>query len=422
MIARAILSLAVKSLINRRVTALLTVFSIAVSVALLMGVEKLRTEARVSFTNTISGTDMIVGARSGNVQLLLYSVFRIGNATNNISWRSYQRLADRPEVAWTIPLSLGDSHRGYRVVGTNEDYFEHYRYGRKQPLTFDEGLPFDDVFDVVLGAEVARALGYKLGDPIVVSHGLGAEGIARHDDKPFKVSGILNRTGTPVDRTLHVSLEGIEAIHVDWRGGARMPGANLPADVVRQMELQPKAVTAVLVGLKSRLAAFTVQREVNEYRGEPLQAILPGVSLQELWDLMGTAEAALAAISLFVVLAGLLGMLTMLLSSLNERRREMAILRSVGAGPLHIFAMLVLEAAVLTLAGIGLGLALLYGGLFIAQPLIDAHYGLYLRITAPNAREVLLLALILLAGVVSGAAPALRAYRQSLADGMVLRI
>ena len=166
-----ILALAFRSLWNRRITVGLTVFAIAVSVALVLGVERLRHDAKASFANTIAGTDLIVGARSGATQLLLYSVFHIGNATNNIAWRSYRDIAGRKEIAWTIPLSLGDSHRGFRVLGTNTDFFEHYRFGRKQPLTFARGKPFADLFDAVLGADVARTLGYRLGDPIVVAHG-----------------------------------------------------------------------------------------------------------------------------------------------------------------------------------------------------------------------------------------------------------
>ena len=418
----AILSLALKSLKNRLGTVLLTVLAIAVSTALLLGVEKVRTEARASFANTISGTDLIVGARSGGTQLLLYSVFRIGNATNNISWTSYQRFAERDEVAWTIPMSLGDSHRGFRVVGTTQDYFKHYRYGRKRNLAFAEGAQFDDLFDAVLGADVARELGYKLDDPIVIAHGLGAEGFTKHDDKPFRVAGILAKTGTPVDRTVHVSLRAIEAIHIDWKSGTRVPGMSVTQDEVRQMTLRPKAITAFLVGLKSKFATFALQREVNEYRREPLLAILPGVALQELWDLMGTAEQALTAISIFVVATGLLGMLIMLLAGLGERRREMAILRSVGARPGHIFGLLVAEAMALTIAGALLGLALLYAALAIAQPIIDQEFGLFLSITAPSGRDLTLLGLVVIAGFLAGAIPAWKASRQSLADGMIVRV
>ena len=418
-----LLRIALASLANRRFTALLTVFAIALSVCLLLAVERVRTEARASFASTISGTDLIVGARSGSVNLLLYSVFRIGNATNNIRWDSFETLSKHPQVKWATPLSLGDSHRGYRVLGTDTGYFEHYRYGRGQPLQLAQGKPFADLFEVVLGAEVAEALKYKLGDQIVLAHGVATVSLTQHDDKPFRVVGILARTGTPVDRTLHISLAGMEALHVDWQNGMPARGAaRISAEQAREMQLQPKAITAALLGLKSKVATFTVQRQVNEYRGEPLLAILPGVALQELWSLMGTAEKALFVVSLFVVLTGLIGMLTAILTSLNERRREMAILRSVGARPWHIGGLLVLEALVLAAAGAALGLALLYGGIAAGQGWVQARYGLYLPLALPSAYELRLLGAILGAALLMGGVPAWRAYRQSLADGLSIRL
>ncbi|HBX55154.1 MAG TPA: peptide ABC transporter permease, partial [Pseudomonas sp.] len=200
-------------------------------------------------------------------------------------------------------------------------------------LQLAEGRAFaDDPFEVTLGAEVAHALGYTLGEELVLAHGVATISLLKHDDKPFKVVGILARTGTPVDRTLHISLAGMEALHVDWQNGMPARGAGkVSAEQARGMDLQPRQITAVLLGLNSKIATFSLQREINEFRGEPLLAILPGVALQELWSLMGTAEKALFVVSLFVVLTGLIGMLTAILTSLNERRREMAILRSVGA-------------------------------------------------------------------------------------------
>jgi len=390
----------------------------------LLAVERVRTEARASFASTISGTDLIVGARSGSVNLLLYSVFRIGNATNNIRWDSFEHYANNPQVKWAIPISLGDSHRGYRVMGTNESYFEHYQYGRHQHLELAQGRAFaSDPFEVVLGAEVADALRYKLGDKLVLAHGVAAISLVKHDDKPFTVVGVLKRTGTPVDRTLHISLGGMEAIHIDWKNGVPARGAGrISADQARNMDLTPSAITAFMVGLNSKIATFALQRDINEFRGEPLLAILPGVALQELWSLMGTAEKALFVISLFVVLTGLIGMLTAILTSLNERRREMAILRSVGARPWHIAGLLILEAFALALSGVVAGTALLYVGIAAAQGYVQSNYGLYLPLSLPSAYEWSLLGIILAAAVLMGAVPAWRAYRQSLADGLSIHL
>lgn len=418
----ALLRLAAKSLLNRRFTLSITLVSMALSLALLLGVERLRTQVKTSFTNTLSGTDLIVGARSGPMQLLLYSVFRMGNATNNMSWRSHEEIKANPAVAWTIPLSLGDSHRGYRVLGTNGDYFRHYRFGAGQGLEFAKGQPFANLYDLVLGAEVAQKLGYDLGTEVVVSHGIGQVSFAKHDDQPFRVVGILKPTGTPVDRSLHLSLEAIEAIHLGWQSGAPMPGRKVSAKEARNQDLTPKSITAMLVGLKAKTGIFRLQRAINDYKAEPLMAVLPGVALSELWGLVATAEAALLLVSATVVLVGLLGMLTALLAGLNERRREMAILRSVGARPWHILALIEGEALVLGTLATGLGVLLLYLGLFLARPLLQAKLGLLIDLGAPTARELSIMAAVSLAALIAGLVPALRAYRAALADGLSIRL
>ncbi len=407
---------------NRKGTTLLTVLVIAISVVLLLGVEKVRTEAKASFANTISGTDLVVGARSGGMQLLLYSVFHIGNATNNLTWESYQQVARHPNVAWTVPISLGDSHKGFRVVGTSEAYFEHYRYGRERPLRFSAGAPFGGVYDAVLGADVAETLEYRLGEEIVIAHGTGEVSLLDHSDKPFTVVGVLAKTGTPVDRSVYVSLEGIEAMHIDWSGGVPIPSQRVTAADALELDLTPRAITAFLVGVRSKTGIFQLQRDVNDYRREPLLAVLPGVALQELWNLLGAAERALLVVSGFVVLSGLVGMLSSILSSLNERRREMAILRSVGARPWQIFALLTAEAVIFTVTGCALGVALLYGALVTLRPWLEREYGLFLAVTPLSPYDLTLLALIVGAGVLIGLIPAYRAYRNSLADGLTVRV
>lgn len=411
-----------KSLRNRWPTALLAILAIVMSVALILTVEKIRRDARSSFTQTVSGTDLIVGARSGAVQLLLYSVFRIGNATNNISWESVQDIEQRPAVDWLVPLSLGDSHKGFRVVGTDNRFFEHFRYGDERSLILTEGRQFDDVFDTVIGSEVAEQLGYSLGQSIVVAHGTGNVGLMEHDQQPFKVSGILARTGTPVDRAVHVSLEGIEAMHVDWRSGTKARGEGTSADTIRAMELEPTAVTALLVGLKSRGTVFREQRAINTYAEEPLLAILPGVALQELWGLVGVAENALFIVSVSVVVCGLINLVSVLLAGLNERRREMAILRSAGARPLHVFLLLCIESTLLTIVGVVLGLALHYLLTLIGGQWLQHRYGISVALALPGKSDLLILASIVAAGFLAGLLPAFSAYRKSLADGMAQRL
>jgi len=420
----AILTLAIKSLRNRKFTVGLTVAAIALSVMLLLGVERLRHQAQSSFTNTISGTDLIVGARSSPVQLLLAIVFGLSDATNNIGWESYESIVGHPGIDWAIPISLGDTHAGYRVVGTTPDFFDHFQYGRKQFLKMQNGEWIVSAKGAVVGAEVAKKLGYRVGSGIVVAHGAGDVSFIQRDSHPFHVTGILARTGTPVDRTVFVSLAGIDAIHA---------GMN-PADhhdhdplTVHEMpdahhEDEPTAITAFYIGLKTRSAALAVQRMINEYKNEPLTAVLPGLALQQLWDMIGVVEKTLLAVSVFVVLVGLSGMLVAIMTSLDERRREMAILRSVGARPVHVFSLIVGEAGLVTMVGVLLGTALLYGLLVAVQPLIASHLGFFMPMHGMTAYELLLLAIIFLAGVIIGFVPGFKIYRHSLADGMTVRI
>jgi putative ABC transport system permease protein len=418
---RHLASLAMRSAWNRRLTLSLTVAAIALSVTMLLAVERIRHEARESFAQSVSGTDLIVGARTSPVQLMLYAVFRIGEATSNVRWESARAIANHPAVAWTIPLSLGDSHRGFSVLGTTHAYFEHFRYGASRPLALAEGKRFDQLFDAVLGAEVAKRLGYAVGDRIVLNHGTGSIG-AGHTDKPFVVTGILARTGTPVDRTVHVSLEAMEAIHLDWQGGAPIPGVSIPAEFVSKFDLKPKSVTALLVGLKSRAGVFRMQRFVNTYEDEALLAVLPGVALDQLWQVVGTVERTLLLVSSMVVLVGLAGLVAVVLAGLNERRRELAILRSVGAQRTDIFLMLVIEGLGITVAGAAIGVATLALLTALLGPVVEAQYGLAIRTIFITPEELKLLGIVIGVGLLASLMPGYRAYRLSLADGLTPRL
>jgi putative ABC transport system permease protein len=418
-----VIRLAAKSLWARRTTALLTILSIATAVLLLTAVENIRQGARLNFERTITDTDLIVGARSSPINLVLYSVFQIGDPTNNVTWQTYQQIAARQDVAWTVPISLGDSHRGYRVVGTTADFFEHYKYGESQSLSYSEGQDFDDLFDVVLGAHVARELDYALGTAITLSHGLGETSFVDHADKPFRVVGVLTSTGTPVDRSVYVNLQAIEAIHAGWQDGTPTPMSRMVTpDRLRDLNLQPQSITAILVGATSRVRTLRMQRDLNTYRQEPLQAVIPGVALSQLWNIVSVVERALAIISAFVVAVGLIGILTSILTTLNERRREMAILRSVGAKGRHIVGLLVSEAALLALMGSVLGIAVMYAGIYAFQPVLEAKFNIGAVRSLPGLYDFSVIAGVTVLASILGLIPAIMALQRSLSDGLSVRL
>jgi len=394
-----LIRLATKSLLDRKSSVVLSCIAMTISIFVLLGVEHIRKESKESFSSTISGADLIVGARSGQLNLLLYSVFRLGSPVNNISWRSYQEIASNPNVDWTIPISLGDSHKSFRVLGTSNDYFKHFKYGKKQTLTFNKGVEFEAVYDVVLGAEVASRLNYKLGDPIVLSHGIADTSFTVHDKHPFTITGILSATGTPVDQTVHVKLEGIEAIHQDGE-------ANLD-------DLQATSITAFIVGLKSRIATFRLQREINEMEREPLMAILPGVALSELWRMMSVLEGTLRLISSMVFVAALLGLAAVMASSIRERKNEIHLLRIVGAPPRFLFILFQIEALLISLSSILIGSSLLYLSLLVAQKQISTQLGLHLGTNPITYSSLAIIASIVVSTMLVASLPALQAYRQA---------
>ena len=415
-----LLKLTLNSLYARLLTVAMTVFAISLSLMLYMSVEKLRTSAYTSFTDTISQTDLIVGARTSSVQLLLYSVFRIGNATNNITWESYEDVINKKEVAWSVPISLGDSHKGFRVMGTNSEFFKRYKYRGGQSIELEKGDNLDDLYDVIIGAGVAEKLNYSVGTPLIVSHGL--QSFSDHDDQPFKISGILAKTGTPVDNTVIVSLEAIEAIHVDWSTGAKIPGQITPVEEIRQMDLSPKNITAALIGVNSKLQIFQLQRWINEYPEESLSSILPGVALQELWRIVGVVENLLLGISVTVIFTTLIGMTAIIFSSLNERRREMAIWRAMGASPKVVIGLLMLEAFIISVMSIIVSTVMLFLTLYVLQPWIDNTYGILVNIETLAVKDIYIFMLFILSASLVSLIPAIRAYWFSINDGMTIKI
>ena len=415
-----LLKLTFNSLYARILTVGMTVFAISLSLMLYMSVEKLRTSAYTSFTDTISQTDLIVGARTSSVQLLLYSVFRIGNATNNITWESYEDVINKKEVAWSVPISLGDSHKGFRVMGTNNEFFKRYKFRGGQSIELEQGKNLHDLYDVIIGARVAEKLNYSMGTPLIVSHGL--QSFSDHDDQPFKVSGILAKTGTPVDNTVIVSLEAIEAIHVDWSTGAKIPGQITPVEEIRQMDLSPKNITAALIGVNSKLQIFQLQRWINEYPEESLSSILPGVALQELWRIVGVVENLLLGISVTVIFTTLIGMTAIIFSSLNERRREMAIWRAMGASPKVVIGLLMLEAFIISVMSIIVSTVMLFLTLYVLQPWIDNTYGILVNIEMLAVKDIYIFMLFIIAASLVSLIPAIRAYWFSINDGMTIKI
>ena len=416
MVKKMLIKVAWFSFWHRRKTLSLIILSLMVSLIMLLSLNTLQAELKRSFNNSISATDLIVGARGGSLNLLLYSIFHIGDSMQPIDWRSYSKIKHDKKVSWAIPLTLGDSHRGHRVVGTTEDFFKYYRYGDRQSLVMQSGRNFqsssqysDHQFEVVIGAHVARTLGYSIGDSVVVSHGLAAVSFKNHQQDPLRVVGIIEMTGTPVDQALYVSVQALELLHDnrDYSIGDELP--------------TPGKVSSVLLGLESRLSIFALQKKINEFRGEPLQAILPGVTLTELWTLLGHVENILWVMAALLLFSSLLAMVTILLASMQERQRELVIVRVLGGGFYTITALLLFEILIVVLISSLLALLGTQLLISISQYLWMDYLGFPVLGSVFNKDGLLLIAIFGLAALVVTLIPAVLASRRSLSTGLVLR-
>ncbi len=413
---KMLLHLALKSLLNRRITVILTVVSLTLSISLFLSIDTLRLAAKKSFFGNVKSGDLILGAKSGEIQLLLYSLFQIGSPTNNISWESYKNYAQHPEVTWTIPISLGDSHKQFRVLGTNNKYFKYFSYRNDKKLEFEYGEQLNGLFDVIIGNDVAKNLHYGLDDSIIIAHGISSQSL--HDEFPFKVKGILKKTGTSADRLVIVSLEALEVIHKDWQIGVRVPSQKKSKTKFEYEDLDPKEITAAIVKIKSPIKIFQLQREINQYEFEPLQAVIPGIALSKLWKIVSVTENIMLSISAMVIVSSLIGLIAILYSTLNNRRKEMALLRIVGASPRTIFSLLVMEALIISVLSILVSILFTQLLSLIFFPILDQKFGIYLESKFLSVKDLYFLGLVILTSIFVSIFPALQAYKNSINDGI----
>jgi putative ABC transport system permease protein len=418
--------LGVLSLLNRKLTSGLCVVSIALSTFLLLSIERLKKGAENSFSGVITGADFVVGAPGSQLNILLYSVFHMGESIKNIKFTTFENVRNDPRIEWSIPISLGDSHKGYRVVATDDFFFKHYQYREAQSLEFSEGQAWNNQspIEVVLGADVAKQLGYKMGDKITLTHGLESVSESdEHKDNPFKIVGILKKTGTPVDRGLYITLEAMELIHVGWDtgvspsffGAASAPTLNLPP------RKTPKSITSFICRLKDRRLVLHMNRSFQNDFGEPLMGAIPGITLTKLWQTLDIFEQVLKIMAFLVLMTGFIGVAIALLTSLNERRREMAILRSLGASPRTVLSMLVLESQTLSLLGLSLGFVVTFLVLRLAMPMIENEFGLSISVQLASSNEWKIALTVFAMGFITSLWPAIRAYKNSLADGLSIK-
>ena len=348
------------------------------------------------------GIDLVVGAKGSAISLILAGVYHVDAPTGNVSLDSARELARNPLVKKVIPLSLGDSFRGYRIVGTTPDYLGLY------DGTFAAGRVWQDKMEAVLGATVAAKAGIGVGDTFVGSHGLGAGGPI-HTDSVYTVVGILKPTGTVLDRLVTVNSESVWFVH---EGPLTDPDEKKVVEAERQ-------VTILLLQYATPVAAATLPRKINAETN--MQAASPALESARLFRMIGVGADVIRAFGGVVLATAALSLFIALYHALNERAYDIAVLRTLGARPSSIASLLFLEALMLALLGGLVGLALAHGLVAILAAWMASEEALRIQAWSFSASEFLLLMPALLAATLAAALPSWRAARANISAALSRR-
>mgnify|MGYP002042797710 FL=1 len=407
----------IASMRSRLVPIVLVIVALSASMALLLAVDRIQQATKNGFNQSLSGVDLVLGPGGSGLELVLYTVFHLGKPTNNITTETVSDITDDPMVEWAVPIALGDNHRGYRVISTTDEYFDRIKFGGDQPLVFAQGAPFSDLNETVIGSEVAEALGYTLDTSIFVTHGSQMIG-KLHDDFSFKITGILESTGTPIDRAVFVSLEGYELVHLGWQNGSKTVSLqNLDINAIPKERLYPKTVTAVYLGLTSKLSLFKFIRAVRDYPEEAISAVIPGVALAELWSIVGIVDSVFQLLNWLIIGISIVGMVTMIITGLDSRTRELTILRALGLSPPKLAGLVLLETIIISLTAVLSAIVLVWFLTVAAADLLNQWAGVRIELTWLAIDELSTIMIIVLAGVCASLIPAGMVYRRSLHKG-----
>ena len=388
-------SMALAALRHKPLATCLNLLLMAIGVAMMTFILSASRQLEEGAMKDANGIDMVVGAKGSPLQLILSSIYHIDIPTGNIPAAAQAELAANPLVAEAIPLALGDSYQGYRIVGSTADYIRHY--GGQAA----SGVLFGGSMQVVLGAEVARRTGAALGARFAGSHGLVAGGEV-HAHAPYTVVGILRPTGTVLDRLIVTPVASVWRVH-----------ETDPDEPHAQVNAAEHEVTALLVRYASPLAAVSLPRRVNSQTR--LQAAQPALESAKLFELVGVGADVLRAIAAIVLAVAALSMFVALYHALEERKTDLAILRALGAPPRKLLLLLLTQGLALALGGAVLGWLLGHCGVGLLGALMEGQQNLALSAWSIDPQEAWLLPAALLVGLLASIVPAVRAYRTDIA-------
>jgi putative ABC transport system permease protein len=411
-----LLKISTNNLKDKPLTTSLSILLMSLGIAIISLLLLAGKQIEEKFTRNVAGIDMVIGAKGSPLQLILSSIYQIDAPTGNISMEEANRLTRSPLVKSVIPLSMGDSYQGYRIVGSNQKYLDHFE------AQFEQGKAFIQAMEVVLGAKVAKNLGLKVGDSFASQHGFNEEGDA-HKEKKFKVVGILKTTNSVLDQVMITPLESVWAVHESHQPEEEGKGAN----ALKLLEESPESdthnheeqqITSMLVKFRNPAMGMMMARSIN--LNSTMQTATPAIEINRLFALMGFGIDALKLIALVIIIVSGLSVFVSLYNSLKERKYEMALMLSMGASRTKLFFLLLLEGLIISVIGFVVGIILSRLGLWIMAENVEQNFHYDFNVLSLLTEEFWLFIGALFIGLLAAAVPSLGIYKidisRTLAD------
>ncbi len=403
-----------KSLRQHALSSSVTVVSVALACGLVMAVFSVARQSRLAFAGGPVGYDAVLGARGSELQLVLNTVFHLETSPGNIPWSLYEEISQDPRVALAVPYAVGDHYKGFRVVGTNGSIFEEFEYARGKRFEFAAGgRAFDSKRrEAVIGERVARATGLALGSTFQPSHGvINGPGDHAHEEE-YVVVGVLKPTNSPSDRVIWIPLEGVFRMSGHELRGT---GESFVAKRGEVIGNEHKQLSAVMLKLEGRGAGFHLKNKYNREGTEATLAWPITESVAKLFDKLGWVQLVLELVAYLVVVVAAGSIMASLYNTMNERRREFAILRSLGARRGTIFSVIVLEAAAISGLGSLAGFAVYGVILEVAARVVREQTGVALDVWSAHPALLLTPLGMIVMGALAGLLPAWKAYSTDVA-------
>ncbi|MBK7252484.1 MAG: ABC transporter permease [Ignavibacteria bacterium] len=403
-----------KNIKQRSLSSMLTILSVLLGVGLVTAILILKNESEEAFNQAATGYEIIVGPKGSSLQLTLSTVYQIGLPIQNMPLKVYDLLKNDKRVRLAIPYVFGDNYKNFRITGTVSELFSEFEYKKGIRYKLDEGSFFSNDFEAVIGKEVADKTGLKTGDTFSGSHGIETyEGASEHSEKKFKVTGILSRTFTPSDRMIFVSMNSVWELHNHENEITGNEDHQIIPDSM-------KTISAVLLKLKSPVFFDLLRRQINEnkYEGINAQAVLPLFEIKQLFDIIGNINSVILVIAYLVIFTAAVSILVSIYNSMNERMREIAIMRSLGAGRFLIMKIIIFEGMFLSAAGAILGSISGHIAVFFLQEKISGLSGIKISGFVFSMFEVYLITGTVILGIIVSIIPAVKAYRTDVSKNL----